>query len=188
MPADRPLAEIGRTARLLRRPPEGGAAREGRAARSDLRDLRLGGEDDLVRLLARVDALKSFLDSDDGANLLVAYRRASNIVQASRRRRTKSRTTAAPMRRSCSRPRRRRSMPRWPPWRPPAPSMIKSEDFGSAMSAAGQAARAGRCLLRQGDRQQRRQGSARQSAAAAVGDPHDAEQRRRFLADRGMTC
>jgi glycyl-tRNA synthetase beta chain len=41
----------------------------------------LGGEDDLVRLLARVDALKSFLDSDDGANLLVAYRRASNIVR-----------------------------------------------------------------------------------------------------------
>jgi glycyl-tRNA synthetase beta chain len=41
----------------------------------------LGGEDDLVRLLARVDALKKFLDSDDGANLLVAYRRASNIVR-----------------------------------------------------------------------------------------------------------
>jgi glycyl-tRNA synthetase beta chain len=41
----------------------------------------LGGEDDLVRLLARVDALKRFLDIEDGANLLVAYRRASNIVR-----------------------------------------------------------------------------------------------------------
>jgi glycyl-tRNA synthetase beta chain len=41
----------------------------------------LGSEDDLVRLLARVDALKRFLDSEDGANLLVAYRRASNIVR-----------------------------------------------------------------------------------------------------------
>jgi glycyl-tRNA synthetase beta chain len=41
----------------------------------------LGGEDDLVRLLGRVDALKRFLDSEDGANLLVAYRRASNIVR-----------------------------------------------------------------------------------------------------------
>jgi glycyl-tRNA synthetase beta chain len=39
-----------------------------------------GGEDDLVRLLARVEALRLFLGSDDGANLLVAYRRASNIV------------------------------------------------------------------------------------------------------------
>jgi glycyl-tRNA synthetase beta chain len=40
----------------------------------------LGGEDDLVRLMARVDALTSFLASEDGANLLTAYRRASNIV------------------------------------------------------------------------------------------------------------
>ena len=40
-----------------------------------------GGEDDLTRLLARVEALKSFLETDDGANLLVAYRRAANIVR-----------------------------------------------------------------------------------------------------------
>jgi glycyl-tRNA synthetase beta chain len=38
-------------------------------------------EDDLVRLLARVAALDEFLRSEDGANLLVAYRRASNIVR-----------------------------------------------------------------------------------------------------------
>jgi glycyl-tRNA synthetase beta chain len=37
-------------------------------------------EDDLVRLLGRVDALSKFLDMDDGADLLIAYRRASNIV------------------------------------------------------------------------------------------------------------
>jgi glycyl-tRNA synthetase beta chain len=41
----------------------------------------LGGEDDLVRLLARTRALQAFLGTDDGANLLVAYRRASKIVQ-----------------------------------------------------------------------------------------------------------
>ncbi|MDX2144476.1 MAG: glycine--tRNA ligase subunit beta [Rhodospirillaceae bacterium] len=41
----------------------------------------LGDEDDLVRLMARVEALKAFLDTDDGANLLVAYRRAANIVR-----------------------------------------------------------------------------------------------------------
>jgi glycyl-tRNA synthetase beta chain len=40
----------------------------------------LGGEDDLVRLLARVDALTALLGTTDGANLLVAYRRAANIV------------------------------------------------------------------------------------------------------------
>jgi glycyl-tRNA synthetase beta chain len=40
-----------------------------------------GAEDDIVRLLARVDALRDFLDTEDGANLLTAYRRASNIVR-----------------------------------------------------------------------------------------------------------
>jgi glycyl-tRNA synthetase beta chain len=50
--------------------------------RHDLIDavFALGGEDDLVRLVARVRALEAFLKSEDGANLLTAYRRASNIV------------------------------------------------------------------------------------------------------------
>ena len=46
----------------------------------------VGGEDDLVRLLARVAALEAFLKSDDGANLLVAYRRAANIVRIEEKR------------------------------------------------------------------------------------------------------
>ena len=41
----------------------------------------LGGEDDLVRLLARVEALKSFLETTDGVNLLTAYKRAANILR-----------------------------------------------------------------------------------------------------------
>jgi glycyl-tRNA synthetase beta chain len=44
------------------------------------------GEDDLVRLLARVEALHKFLDTEDGANLLIAYRRAANIVAIEERR------------------------------------------------------------------------------------------------------
>jgi glycyl-tRNA synthetase beta chain len=45
----------------------------------------LGDEDDLLRLLARVEALGAFLASPDGANLLSAYKRASNIVRAEER-------------------------------------------------------------------------------------------------------
>ncbi len=41
----------------------------------------VGDEDDLVRLLERVEALDHFLDSEDGANLLIAYRRAANILR-----------------------------------------------------------------------------------------------------------
>jgi glycyl-tRNA synthetase beta chain len=54
-----------------------------RGVRHDLIDavFALGGEDDLVRLLARVQALQDFLASDNGANLLTAYRRAANILR-----------------------------------------------------------------------------------------------------------
>jgi len=52
--------------------------------RHDLIDavFALGGEDDLVRLLARVKALQAFVETDDGANLLAGYRRAANILKA----------------------------------------------------------------------------------------------------------
>ena len=51
--------------------------------RHDLIDavFALGGEDDLVRLLARVRALQSFMDTEDGANLLAGYKRAANILK-----------------------------------------------------------------------------------------------------------
>ncbi len=51
--------------------------------RHDLIDavFALGGEDDLVRLLARVHALQAFVTTDDGANLLAGYKRAANILK-----------------------------------------------------------------------------------------------------------
>lgn len=42
----------------------------------------VGGEDDLMRLLARVDALSGFLATDDGTNVLAAYKRGANILRA----------------------------------------------------------------------------------------------------------
>ncbi|ABQ71195.1 Glycine--tRNA ligase [Rhizorhabdus wittichii RW1] len=51
--------------------------------RHDLIDavFALGGEDDLVRLLARVKALQAFVETEDGANLLAGYKRAANILR-----------------------------------------------------------------------------------------------------------
>ena len=43
-------------------------------------------DDDIARLVARAKALQSFLTSEDGANLLIAFRRASNIVGIEERR------------------------------------------------------------------------------------------------------
>ncbi|KIC60622.1 glycyl-tRNA synthetase subunit beta [Brevundimonas nasdae] len=40
------------------------------------------GDDDLVRIVRRVEALAAFLATDDGANLLAGYKRASNILRA----------------------------------------------------------------------------------------------------------
>ncbi|MEM1037209.1 MAG: glycine--tRNA ligase subunit beta [Pseudomonadota bacterium] len=40
------------------------------------------GEDDLVLIVKRVEALAAFLDSEDGANLLAGYKRAANILKA----------------------------------------------------------------------------------------------------------
>ena len=40
------------------------------------------GDDDLVRIVARVEALTDFLTAEDGANLLAGYKRATNILKA----------------------------------------------------------------------------------------------------------
>ncbi|QGN56247.1 glycine--tRNA ligase subunit beta [Novosphingobium sp. Gsoil 351] len=54
--------------------------------RHDLIDavFALGGEDDLVRLLARVHALQAFVGTADGTNLLAGYKRAANILKKER--------------------------------------------------------------------------------------------------------
>ncbi len=60
--------------------------------RHDLIDavFALGHEDDLVRLVTRVEALQAFLKSDDGANLLAGYKRAANILKAEEKKDGKS--------------------------------------------------------------------------------------------------
>ena len=52
-------------------------------ARHDLVDavFSLSGQDDLLMVVRRVEALGKFLDSDDGKNLLAGYKRATNIIR-----------------------------------------------------------------------------------------------------------
>ena len=54
-----------------------------KGVRHDLIDavFALGDEDDLVRLVRRVEALQEFLGTDDGTNLLTGYKRAANILK-----------------------------------------------------------------------------------------------------------
>jgi glycyl-tRNA synthetase beta chain len=55
-----------------------------RGTRYDLIDavFSLPGQDDLLLIVARVEALGRFLDTDDGNDLLIGYRRAANILRA----------------------------------------------------------------------------------------------------------
>ena len=59
-----------------------------KGARHDLIDavFSLTGQDDLLLIVRRVEALGRLLDTEDGANLLVGYRRAANILRAEERR------------------------------------------------------------------------------------------------------
>jgi len=54
-----------------------------KGARHDLIDavFALPKQDDLVAIVARVEALGAFLDTDDGKNLLAGYKRAVNILR-----------------------------------------------------------------------------------------------------------
>ena len=55
-----------------------------KGSRHDLIDavFALEGQDDLLLIVRRVEALGRFLETEDGANLLVGYRRAANILRA----------------------------------------------------------------------------------------------------------
>jgi glycyl-tRNA synthetase beta chain len=57
-------------------------------ARHDLVDavFALEGEDDLVLIVRRIEALAAFLDSEDGKNLLAGYKRATNIIRIEEKR------------------------------------------------------------------------------------------------------
>ncbi|WP_336986523.1 glycine--tRNA ligase subunit beta [Altererythrobacter aquiaggeris] len=100
--------------------------------RHDLIDavFALGGEDDLVRLLARVHALQSFMESDDGANLLAGYKRAANIL--------KKEDWSDEQKNSLSytpEPAEKALIDALDMAEPKAAASIESEDFGAAMAA-----------------------------------------------------
>jgi glycyl-tRNA synthetase beta chain len=71
-----------------------------KGSRYDLIDavFALEGQDDLLLIVRRVEALGRFLETEDGGNLLVGYRRAANILRAEEKKVTpeQARAYAAP--------------------------------------------------------------------------------------------
>ena len=94
----------------------------------------VGHEDDLVRLLARVDALAAFLAGGDGANLLTAYRRAANIVRIEERK-DDTRYTGPPDERLYGQAEESRLAARLAEAERHARDALAAEDFAAAMAA-----------------------------------------------------
>lgn len=69
-----------------------------RGARHDLVDavFALPGQDDLVLIVRRVDALSDFLGTEDGKNLLAGYKRATNILRIEEKKDGEGAFNAAP--------------------------------------------------------------------------------------------
>ena len=105
-------------------------------ARHDLVDavFALEGQDDLLLIVRRVEALGKFLDTEDGKNLLAGYKRATNILRIEEKKDGRA-YVGGPILRSIA----RTKSGRWPRpsnregWRPRA--AVAREDFEAAMRA-----------------------------------------------------
>jgi glycyl-tRNA synthetase beta chain len=91
------------------------------------------GDDDLVRIVARVEALDAFLTTEDGANLLAGYKRATNILKAEEKKGElptgpAARLTGAP-------PEETALIAALKAARPSVETALAAEDFASAMRA-----------------------------------------------------
>ncbi|HEX2558879.1 glycine--tRNA ligase subunit beta [Phenylobacterium sp.] len=91
------------------------------------------GDDDLVRIVARVEALDRFLKTEDGANLLAGYKRATNILKAEEKKGPLPRGQARPM--SSSPAEERALIAALDAAEPQVATSLDNEDFAGAMRA-----------------------------------------------------
>ncbi|WP_309092050.1 glycine--tRNA ligase subunit beta [Phenylobacterium sp.] len=90
------------------------------------------GDDDLVRVVARVNALDAFLKTEDGANLLAGYKRAVNILKAEEKK--GALPTGEPARMSSSPAEEAALVAAVEALDGKLDSLIDAEDFGGAMA------------------------------------------------------
>ena len=105
-------------------------------ARHDLVDavFALDGQDDLLMIVRRVDALGKFLDSDDGKNLLAGYKRAINIIRIEEKK-DKREYTGAPEAKRYQLPEEKTLAEAIDVAKKEASAAVSKEDFASAMRA-----------------------------------------------------
>lgn len=92
-----------------------------------------GDEDDIYRLVSRVTALDAFLKTEDGENLLAAYKRAANIVRIEEER-SKNRFTGAPEARHLMQDEERALFKTLETIQPKVQTLLKDEQYEAAMA------------------------------------------------------
>ena len=105
-------------------------------ARHDLVDavFALPGQDDLLMIVRRVEALGKFLDTKDGKNLLAGYKRATNIIRIEEKKDGKS-YTGAPDPKDYSQDEERALAKAIDAAKKDASAAVAREDFAAAMAA-----------------------------------------------------
>jgi len=105
-------------------------------ARHDLVDavFALEGQDDLVLIVRRVEALGKFLDTEDGKNLLAGYKRATNIIRIEEKKDSRE-YTGAPDPKSYSQPEEKALAQAIDAAKTEATRSVEKEDFEAAMRA-----------------------------------------------------
>jgi glycyl-tRNA synthetase beta chain len=105
-------------------------------ARHDLVDavFALEGQDDLLMVVHRVEALGKFLDTNDGKNLLAGVKRASNILRIEEKKDNMS-YSGAPDTKLLAEPEEKALADAVATAKKEASAAVVKEDFGAAMSA-----------------------------------------------------
>jgi glycyl-tRNA synthetase beta chain len=105
-------------------------------ARHDLVDavFALPGQDDLVLVVRRIEALAKFLDSDDGKNLLAGTKRAANILRIEEKKDSTA-YTGAPDASLLGQPEEKELARAIGVAKTEADAAVAKEDFASAMTA-----------------------------------------------------
>ncbi|MDQ2953691.1 MAG: glycine--tRNA ligase subunit beta, partial [Pseudomonadota bacterium] len=105
-------------------------------ARHDLVDavFALEGQDDLLLIVRRVEALGKFLDTDDGKNLLAGVKRATNIIRIEEKKDNKS-YTGAPDEKLYQLPEEKALAKAIAAAKKDAAAAVAKEDFAAAMTA-----------------------------------------------------
>ena len=160
-------------------------------ARHDLVDavFALEGQDDLVLIVRRVEALGKFLDTEDGKNLLAGYKRATNIIRIEEKRDARD-YVGAPDPQSIARTRNGRSREAIDTAKAEAGAAVAREDFEAAMRAMAKLrphvdAFFDKVTVNVADGADKRE-AAREPPQAAQRNPRGDPRRRRFLAHRGI--